>query len=198
MARPAQPDNPARGAIPANRPRLRAEAPCRELPPDSDADDEAFVGGDLAYTHDKQWNTSQRNPPPREEVAGRRPAGPDSCHRTRLDHWDAEDRYRRLFFCQTEAVAIFVFTTEVANRGLYAVNCRSNHMPVVIAAPARPIEVPQEHFKAWCSRLLREHERLGPAAARENWWTDLAGVVPPSGGCAVRASGSGGRRRSDR
>src|SRR5947207_14204937 len=52
---------------------------------------------------------------------------------------------------------------------LHAVNCRSNHVHVVVTAPDRPIELPREQFKAWSTRRLKE--RSGPAAVRRNWWT---------------------------
>jgi REP element-mobilizing transposase RayT len=57
---------------------------------------------------------------------------------------------------------------------LHAVNCRSNHVHVVVTAPDRPIEVPREQFKSWCTRRLKERERgrSGSAAVRESWWTD--------------------------
>jgi REP element-mobilizing transposase RayT len=57
---------------------------------------------------------------------------------------------------------------------LHAVNCRSNHVHVVVAAPDRKIEVPREQFKAWCTRRLKERERkqLTQGAVRENWWTE--------------------------
>src|SRR5262245_2873958 len=57
---------------------------------------------------------------------------------------------------------------------LHAVNCRSNHVHVVVTAAGRPIELPREQFKSWCTRRLKEKERgrPGSAAARENWWTD--------------------------
>ena len=50
---------------------------------------------------------------------------------------------------------------------LHAVNCRSNHVHVVVTAPDRAREVPREQFKAWCSRKLSE---AGPA--RANWWSE--------------------------
>jgi hypothetical protein len=59
---------------------------------------------------------------------------------------------------------------------LYAVNCRSNHMHVVVAAPGRSIELPREHFKAWCTWKLKELEHTRSSdrfiAVRQNWWTD--------------------------
>jgi REP element-mobilizing transposase RayT len=55
---------------------------------------------------------------------------------------------------------------------LHAVNCRSNHVHVVVTARDRTIEVPREQLKAWCTRELKEHERLRHrAAVRNNWWT---------------------------
>jgi REP element-mobilizing transposase RayT len=57
---------------------------------------------------------------------------------------------------------------------LHAVNCRSNHVHVVVTAPDRRIEVPREQFKAWCTRRLKEREasRPGPLSEREHWWTE--------------------------
>jgi REP element-mobilizing transposase RayT len=55
---------------------------------------------------------------------------------------------------------------------LHAVNCRSNHVHVVVTAPGREIEVPREQFKAWCTRKLKDRERLLTLAVRENWWTE--------------------------
>ena len=50
---------------------------------------------------------------------------------------------------------------------LHAVNCRSNHVHVVVTAPDRSREIPREQFKAWCSRKL---SAAGPA--RANWWSE--------------------------
>jgi len=64
---------------------------------------------------------------------------------------------------------------------LYAVNCRSNHVHVVVSANRDPKEV-RERFKAWCTRRLKAREqesqrgRSAPAeigeASRENWWAE--------------------------
>jgi len=64
---------------------------------------------------------------------------------------------------------------------LHAVNCRSNHVHVVVAANRDPNEV-REQFKAWCTRRLKamEHERRRTIAAdippsqliRRNWWAE--------------------------
>src|SRR5262249_47752497 len=39
--------------------------------------------------------------------------------RALLEHWHAEDRFRRLFFCQLEAAETFIFITEVAKQTKY-------------------------------------------------------------------------------
>ena len=52
---------------------------------------------------------------------------------------------------------------------LFAVNCRTNHVHVVVSAPGIEIEVPREQFKAWCTRKLRQHS---PSLQRINWWTE--------------------------
>ena len=46
---------------------------------------------------------------------------PDVTHVTRalLEHWTAEDRFRRLFFCQVEALETLIFITEVAKQSKY-------------------------------------------------------------------------------
>jgi REP element-mobilizing transposase RayT len=64
---------------------------------------------------------------------------------------------------------------------LYALNCRSNHVHVVIAASHHPKEI-REQLKAWCTRRLKameqERHRMTPAQAapnqttRENWWAE--------------------------
>lgn len=51
---------------------------------------------------------------------------------------------------------------------LYAVNCRTNHVHVVVSASGRPIGVPREQFKAWTTRRLRESGEGG----RAEWWTE--------------------------
>lgn len=59
---------------------------------------------------------------------------------------------------------------------LHAVNCRSNHVHVVVTAPQHPAIV-REQFKAWCTRRLKELQRkstpLGRVAeTRESWWAE--------------------------
>ncbi|MEX2176122.1 MAG: hypothetical protein WD872_17300 [Pirellulaceae bacterium] len=59
---------------------------------------------------------------------------------------------------------------------LHAVNCRSNHMHVVITAGQRPEQV-RSQLKAWCTRCLKQEEmrRLGirdETLVRQNWWAE--------------------------
>jgi REP element-mobilizing transposase RayT len=57
---------------------------------------------------------------------------------------------------------------------LHAVNCRTQHVHVVVTAPQREPEVVRDQFKAWCTRHLKGLERSRrPAngAMRQNWWT---------------------------
>src|SRR5262245_13004942 len=63
---------------------------------------------------------------------------------------------------------------------LHAVNCRTNHLHVVLTADRPPKQVRMQ-FKAWCTRRLKELEakRLGltcpdviAARVRENWWAE--------------------------
>ncbi len=69
---------------------------------------------------------------------------------------------------------------------LYAVNCRSNHVHVIVAGNREPQEI-REQFKAWCTRRLKalQQERLRPrsahdasaAAIRENWWAERGSAL---------------------
>ena len=63
---------------------------------------------------------------------------------------------------------------------LHAVNCRSNHVHVVVSANRAPDDV-RDQFKAWCTRRLKEQERARRSASsraeatcpvRTKWWTD--------------------------
>jgi hypothetical protein len=64
---------------------------------------------------------------------------------------------------------------------LYAVNCRSNHVHVVVAGNRHPKEI-REQLKAWCTRRLKdlelERQRARPArlvpsqTMRQNWWAE--------------------------
>ena len=52
---------------------------------------------------------------------------------------------------------------------LHAVNCRTNHVHVVVDAPGYEIQIPREQFKAWCTRNLKASDAAGE---RRNWWTE--------------------------
>ena len=63
---------------------------------------------------------------------------------------------------------------------LHAVNCRSNHLHIVVTADRSPKQV-RLQFKAWCTRRLKglEAKRLGytsadaiPDQVRKNWWVE--------------------------
>jgi hypothetical protein len=75
----------------------------------------------------------------------------------------------------------------------HAVNCRTNHVHVVVSANCEPESV-REQFKAWCTRKLKEHQRKrlstqarrasegfdsqhsDAAPLRENWWTERGSI----------------------
>lgn len=54
---------------------------------------------------------------------------------------------------------------------LHAVNCRSNHVHVVVTANATPRLV-LEQVKAYCTRRLKEQQRTLGMPLREKWWTE--------------------------
>jgi hypothetical protein len=60
---------------------------------------------------------------------------------------------------------------------LHAVNCRTNHLHVVVTADRLPDEV-RVQFKSWCTRRLKDLERqrqrtLEPIyPVREHWWAE--------------------------
>ena len=60
---------------------------------------------------------------------------------------------------------------------LHAVNCRSNHVHVVVSAgDACPKKI-RADLKAWATRCLKQHSRSladasGNHAERENWWAE--------------------------
>jgi len=56
---------------------------------------------------------------------------------------------------------------------LYEVNCRSNHLHVVVAAPAPP-KVVRSQLKAWCTRKLKRlaQQQGADIVLRENWWAE--------------------------
>jgi len=56
---------------------------------------------------------------------------------------------------------------KIRNWELFAVNCRTNHVHVVVAAN-RELPVVREEFKAWCTRKLK----AAAGVARKKWWTE--------------------------
>lgn len=68
-------------------------------------------------------------------------------------------------------------TCRLRNWKLHAINCRSNHVHVVVSAADHPKEV-RRQIKAWCSRRLKALETTRLAAARksmpirEHWWAE--------------------------
>jgi len=80
-----------------------------------------------------------------------------------------EHARRRLSLLEREIVEAQVAET-CAHRGwlLHAVNCRSNHMHLVIGANQTSPKKIRNDIKAWCTRRLRE--RSNPK--RKNWWAE--------------------------
>ncbi len=63
-------------------------------------------------------------------------------------------------------------TCKFRNWSLHAVNCRSNHMHVVVgAANTNPKKI-RVDLKAWCTRRLKENTDLD----RENWWAERGSI----------------------
>jgi REP element-mobilizing transposase RayT len=60
---------------------------------------------------------------------------------------------------------------EIRGWHLYAINCRTNHVHVVVAADMDPEDI-GEQFRAWCTRKLNELQRSRSQPTRENWWTE--------------------------
>ena len=57
---------------------------------------------------------------------------------------------------------------------LHAVNCRTQHVHLVVTAPNRSPEEVMDQFKAWCTRRLKERERrrgISDPHIRQKWWT---------------------------
>ena len=63
---------------------------------------------------------------------------------------------------------------EIRHWELHAVNCRSNHVHVVVSANLSPKEI-QRQFKMWCTMRLKESlraARIPEEQIRENWWAE--------------------------
>jgi REP element-mobilizing transposase RayT len=56
---------------------------------------------------------------------------------------------------------------------LHAVNCRTNHLHVVVSAPVSP-KVVRSQLKAWCTRKLKilAESKRPPIRIRDNWWAE--------------------------
>ena len=57
---------------------------------------------------------------------------------------------------------------------LHAVNCRSNHVHVVVTAPGYQPDLVMDQFKAWCTSKLKEHDKAQKHGkeVRTKWWTE--------------------------
>ena len=67
-------------------------------------------------------------------------------------------------------------TCQVRTWILHAVNCRTNHLHVVLSADRKP-ELVRNQLKAWCTRRLKELDELRRVSnskllLRENWWAE--------------------------
>jgi REP element-mobilizing transposase RayT len=67
-------------------------------------------------------------------------------------------------------------TCRVRGWKLWAVNCRTNHVHVVVSADRKP-ELVRNQLKAWCTRRLKElddvRRAINPSLVlRENWWAE--------------------------
>jgi REP element-mobilizing transposase RayT len=70
-------------------------------------------------------------------------------------------------------------TCNIRGWHLHAVNCRSNHVHIVVTAAPRP-KIVRNQLKAWCTRRLKELEaarrdeqrRVKGSGIRENWWAE--------------------------
>ncbi len=102
------------------------------------------------------------------------------------DGWQLPDRTRlRESKCKmTEAPCILqaterlIVTEQVSetckfrNWTLFAVDCRSNHMHVVVGAcDTKPTKI-RKDIKAWCTRRLNERSNR----ERKNWWAERGSV----------------------
>src|SRR5205085_10748132 len=63
-------------------------------------------------------------------------------------------------------------TCEHRGWGLHAVNCRSNHVHVVVSASVDNPRKIQIDLKAWATRSLKKTFDQG----RENWWAERGGI----------------------
>ena len=61
---------------------------------------------------------------------------------------------------------------------LHAVNCRTNHVHIVLSAVADP-HIIREQIKAWCTRRLNEQQAdsgIPEGERRTKWWADRGSI----------------------
>ena len=61
---------------------------------------------------------------------------------------------------------------------LHAVNCRSNHIHLVVTSTAAPKTI-RKQIKAWCTRCLNELQAalgIPEKDQRTNWWTERGSI----------------------
>src|SRR5579863_4990586 len=78
------------------------------------------------------------------------------------------------------------------NWQLHAVNCRTNHVHVVVSAICHPKKI-RSQFKAWCTRRLKEmdEKRTGDRPGfpvRENWWAERGSGRYINNDCGLEAA----------
>jgi REP element-mobilizing transposase RayT len=85
----------------------------------------------------------------------------------------------RLALHQRELVHKQVAETCEHKRWLvHAVNCRTNHVHVVLSSIAHPKTI-REQLKAWCTRRLNEQQSkagIPEAERRSNWWAERGSI----------------------
>ena len=91
---------------------------------------------------------------------------PDTLHMREATLMMAEDAVV-LDLAQRQIVdRIIVAHCRIRGWELHAVNCRSNHVHVLLTAETI-INIPREQFKAWCTRSLKPTD-----PRRKKWWTE--------------------------
>jgi len=64
-------------------------------------------------------------------------------------------------------------TCRIRRWTLHAVNCRTNHLHVVVTAPLPP-KLVRSQLKAWCTRKLKQlaASKVPRGVLRDNWWAE--------------------------
>lgn len=108
-----------------------------------------------------------------------------------FDHsgqWSGADEHRRMMAslsmtenaCKLDRDQRILVEATIARhcqvRGwkLHAVNCRTNHVHVVVTAPGYHPDTVRDQFKSWCTSGLKEHQRKRHpgSVVRTKWWTE--------------------------